>query len=87
MKVEVKTDEYELANGKKPSGDGYWAFFMGSSFDDIENAHWFSGVYEEAKKKGSKESQKIRIYLYYCWTIKKSPGVFSVLFSIIDFLQ
>jgi len=48
MKIEVRTNEYERAHGKKPRGLGNWAFWMGSDTRDIEKANSFFGTYTEA---------------------------------------
>lgn len=50
MAVEVRTERYEWAYGKKPRGDGMWAF-GDSKHEKIE---FFNGTYSEAKAKAIK---------------------------------
>ena len=47
MKPEVNTRVFEFSHGKKPRGEGYWAF---NTQDRLEGAFWFNGSYSEAKK-------------------------------------
>lgn len=47
--VEVLTGGYENAHGKKPRGEGNWAFSLGSN-ESLENLFWFNGPYGAAVK-------------------------------------
>jgi hypothetical protein len=35
MSIEINTNEYQFAHGKKPRGYGYWAFFFDSSHTPV----------------------------------------------------
>ena len=49
--VTIITDEYELAHGKKPRGDGGWAFFRHSHCSVVhEEPIWKQGTFSEAKR-------------------------------------
>lgn len=49
--VDVNTNEYELAHGKLPHGEGNWAFYFGSDRDDPQ---FFSGMYRDARKQAAR---------------------------------
>jgi len=43
--VRVYTEQYEFSHGKKPRGDGRWAFY----FDGETDPRFFDGTYTEAR--------------------------------------
>lgn len=48
-KVRVHTEAYEFAHGKKPRGDGAWAFFPKGD-NRMDAAIWTHGSYGQAKR-------------------------------------
>ncbi len=52
--VEVCTEEYEDAHGRKPRGDGQWAFHLEGKEEPI----WFNGDYRECKAKAVKAANE-----------------------------
>ena len=57
--VTVYTMEFERAHGKKPRGFGHWAFWMGRDTSDINEAHWFTGLYSEAAKQAKAKAREL----------------------------
>ncbi len=50
--VRFSTDEYRMAHGKSPRGQGSWAFCPSRYYeaaDYLEHTVWFSGTLAEAK--------------------------------------
>lgn len=64
MTVEVRTERYEWAYGKKPRGIGTWAF--GDSED--KKIEFFSGTYTEAKSKAIKWAKMNNMHRIYVET-------------------
>lgn len=56
MKATVNTSSYEFAHGKKPRGDGQWAFTIKC------DTHWFCGTYSEAKRKAIKKATELKAF-------------------------
>lgn len=51
-RITLDTRDYELAHGKKPRGDGNWAFRRpGVAPDDFDNMVWIYGTITQAKAK------------------------------------
>jgi hypothetical protein len=48
--VEVRTTLYEFAHGKKPRGEGQWAFKIGY------RTFWSQGTYAQAKRAAQAEA-------------------------------
>ena len=46
MSIEFSTTEFEFAHGKKPRGQGQWAFF----FDEEREPMWFNGSFSQARQ-------------------------------------
>ena len=49
MAVRVHTTDFEFAHGRKPRGEGTWAFFFHRRAT-TEHAFWANGSYSEAKR-------------------------------------
>ena len=47
MKIEVRSEKFELSHGRKPRGTGCWAF---GTLDESK-IWWIYGSYTEAKRK------------------------------------
>lgn len=50
--VQVSTTQYEFAHGRRPRGDGSWAFFFGAEVD----ARWYQGSYREARRQAVRDA-------------------------------
>lgn len=57
MRVEFNTTTYEFAHGRKPRGDGMWAFFFNGE-SNAANSFWHSGTYAAAKEAAKQEAAK-----------------------------
>jgi hypothetical protein len=57
MTVYVNTREYEFAHGKRPRGEGGWAFFFNPRAE-VGTACWFTGTYAEARKAAVAEAKR-----------------------------
>ena len=57
MKVRVHTTDFEFAHGRKPRGEGTWAFFFDRRAS-VEQAFWATGSFTEAKKQAVAEAQR-----------------------------
>ena len=53
MTVQVSTTEYQFSHGKRPRGEGSWAFF----FTDA-HVFWFTGKYADAKRAAVAEAKQ-----------------------------
>lgn len=50
---EVSTRDYEFTHGKKPRGEGCWAFCPTHKYRDpnyLDHVKWFQGLYGKAKR-------------------------------------
>lgn len=51
--IDINTSEYEYAHGKKPRGQGSWAFCPRQNYMEpyyLDHCVWFTGLYSEARK-------------------------------------
>jgi len=49
MNILVDTVDFQFAHGRKPRGNGSWAFFFKRNAD-VDDAFWFYGTYADAKR-------------------------------------
>lgn len=55
---EFSTSQFEFAHGKKPRGNGTWAFFFDSR-TDVETVFWHTGSFAEAKAAAMAEAARV----------------------------
>ena len=55
----VSTHAYQIEHGKKPSGKGYWAFYIGG-YSPTKKVFIFYGFYRHAQEAAIKQATKKR---------------------------
>ena len=61
MKITVNTRSYFTCYLKQPKGYGQWVFFMGRDMSDINNGHWFTGTFTEAKQQAVAKARELGV--------------------------
>ena len=67
MTISFNTFEFEMAHGKRPRGDGGWAFFFHHT-RCIEEVVFYQGKYSEAKKQATAEAKKRGVREVFVWS-------------------
>ena len=56
--IDFSTDEYEFAHGKKPRGEGMWAFFFDRRRRPDADPVFFNGKYGDTKRQAIEHAKK-----------------------------
>ena len=57
--MKANTREFESSHGKKPRGFGRWAFWMGEERGRIEDVHFFTGKFADAKNQDFAKAKEL----------------------------
>ncbi len=57
MKVEVNTHKFEWAHGKKPRGEGAWAFEVDGT------VFWFEGMFRTACECARRKAEEKKVHV------------------------
>jgi len=72
MNIEINTNEYQFAHGKKPSGYGHWAFIP----EDFGEKFWCEGKYSDAKREAIKYARARKVCRMFVATALAACAIF-----------